>query len=174
VPSVDTLAAAAVIERQQGIQAGRYVVVPRTLVFVRNGDEVLLLRRSHERAVWPGCLNGVGGHVEAGESLAQSALREVAEETGLAVRDLELAGLLHVTDSSAPCGVLVAVFTAFADERATVASAEGDPCWIELDQVLDRDVVPDLVHIVPRLWRSGTQRPFLATATADGEVAFTV
>ncbi|MCM3700533.1 8-oxo-dGTP diphosphatase [Paenibacillus macerans] len=36
-----------------------------------------------------------GGHIEDGESIIDSTIREVKEETGLAISDLELCGIIH-------------------------------------------------------------------------------
>ena len=36
-----------------------------------------------------------GGHAEAGESLAESAIREVYEETGLRLKSIQACGLIH-------------------------------------------------------------------------------
>ena len=63
--------------------AGRYAAVPRTLTFLLRGDEVLLLRGAPGKGRWARRLNGIGGHVEPGESVLAGALREVREETGL-------------------------------------------------------------------------------------------
>jgi 8-oxo-dGTP diphosphatase len=122
------------------------------LVFVRHADRILLMKRSSDRAVWPGKLNGVGGHVEAGESLVGAARREVREETGLHVYNLRLAGLLHVTEPECGRGVLVVVFTADADSSVLVPSHEGCLAWVRREEALDLDLVPDLVRILPRLW----------------------
>lgn len=47
---------------------------------------VLLIRKN--RPAWQnGLLNGVGGHIEAGETPAAAMQREFAEEAGLAVED---------------------------------------------------------------------------------------
>jgi 8-oxo-dGTP diphosphatase len=154
----------------QAIQPGRYHVVPRTLVFVRHRDKVLMVRRAAGRGVWPGRYNGAGGHVEAGEGLADAARREVHEETGLAVHTLRLAGLLHVTDARASCGVLVSVFTAATDDPALRSSAEGAAEWVDLTAVPALDVVPDLAALLPRLWPAHPEGPFLAVATGDGQV----
>ena len=160
----------------QGVDTRRYVVVPRTLVFIRHAGDVLLLHRSQRRSVWPGRLNGVGGHVEAGESLSAAALREVAEETGLTVRDVRFEGLLHVTDLDAVSGVMVAVFSAHSDVRYTRASQEGRLMWVAIDRVLGgelgNDLVSDLACLLPRLWRGVAGAPFLATSPHTGEVVF--
>jgi len=156
----------------QGLGAGRYRVSVRTLVFVRHAGEVLLVRRAAGRAVWPGRYNGVGGHVEAGEGLAEAARREVAEETGLEVRSLRLAGLLHATEAGEAEGVLVAVFTAEADRRAARASAEGEPVWVAPEAVLGLPLVPDLPALWPRLWPEVPAPPFTARVAAHGGATF--
>jgi dATP pyrophosphohydrolase len=57
-------------------------------IFVRRGEEFLLLRRSERQG---GYWHGVAGGIEGGESPAEAATRELAEETGLqrAPTDLE-------------------------------------------------------------------------------------
>jgi 8-oxo-dGTP diphosphatase len=122
----------------------RYHVVPRTLCFVLNGDAVLVLQRAPHKRLFPGKINGVGGHVEPGEDLTASAAREIREETGLDVADLWLAGVVHVDgslgqadplpDSRMP-GVMVFVFTARASTREVHASDEGELHWVPLAEV---------------------------------------
>jgi 8-oxo-dGTP diphosphatase len=152
----------------EGLDAARYRVVPRTLVFLRHGERVLLLRRAPDRRVWPGRFNGLGGHVEAGEDLVASARREVLEEAGLAVAGLRLAGLLHVTDAAAPEGVLVLIFTAEAHQDEVVDSAEGSLHWVPLAEAERLDLVPDVQAFLPRLWPERPERPgqpFFALST---------
>ncbi|MHB1218638.1 MAG: NUDIX hydrolase [Alphaproteobacteria bacterium] len=63
-------------------------------VVVWRGDEVLLVRRA--RAPRKGDWSIPGGLQELGETVAETALREVREETGVTVR---LTGQLGVVDS---------------------------------------------------------------------------
>ena len=51
---------------------------------LRQGDRVLVQDRSDPD--WPG-ITFPGGHVEPGESLVRSVIREVCEETGLTIED---------------------------------------------------------------------------------------
>ena len=70
-------------EGEQFVSRGRYTVIPRTLVFLRNGDDILLLKGAPTKRLWAGRYNGLGGHVEADETIMAGALREVREEAGL-------------------------------------------------------------------------------------------
>jgi 8-oxo-dGTP diphosphatase len=148
----------------------RYPTVPRTLCFVLHGDDVLLIQRARHKRLFPGKVNGVGGHVEAGEDVAASAAREIFEETGLEVNDLWLAGVVHVDgrlgqadalpDGSMP-GVMVFVYTAQARSRDVRASEEGELIWAPLAQVHGLDWVdgdPRLLLAALEAQRAG--RPF--------------
>lgn len=118
-------------ERELYRAEGRYTVLPRTLVFLRHGDDVLLLRRGAERRVWAGRYNGLGGHIERGEDVAAAARREVAEEAGITtIDDLRLRAAINV--GAAPVGVLLFVFTGSVRSREVRGSPEGRPEWISL------------------------------------------
>ncbi len=52
-----------------------------TLAFIIKNDKVLLLNRNFNP--WKGCWNGVGGKIENNETIDDSMLREIREETGL-------------------------------------------------------------------------------------------
>ena len=105
-------------QSDQGVQksAHRYRAVPRTLSFITHGDEMLLLRGAPTKRLWPNKYNGVGGHVEAGEDIYTSALREMKEETGLEVTDARLRGVINI-DVGQETGIVVFVFTARATGR---------------------------------------------------------
>ena len=145
----------------QGVDkgTGRYQVVPRTLCFVTHGDEVLLLRGSAERRVWPNRYNGVGGHVERDENVRQAAIREIREETGLQVGDMRLRGVINVEVEAEGPGILLFAFTAEAENKTTRPSSEGALVWVAQDRVLDYDLVEDLPTLLPRVLSTPPDTP---------------
>ena len=62
------------------------------MVMIRRDDGMVLVQ---ERILhWKG-IAFPGGHVDPGESFERSAEREILEETGLTVKNLELCGIVH-------------------------------------------------------------------------------
>ncbi len=130
----------------------RYVVVPRTLVFLTQGERILLLRGAPDKKLWANRYNGLGGHIEPGEDPLCAALREVQEEAGIIPDRLQLKGLIHITRPEPP-GIMLFVFTGTASEDAVGASPEGQTEWADLAALSTLAVVEDLpellAHILP-------------------------
>ena len=61
----------------QGVNLDRYLLVPRTLIFLVKGDCILFLKGGPEKRLWSGMYNGLGGHVERGEDIISAAYREL-------------------------------------------------------------------------------------------------
>lgn len=154
--------------------AGRYTVVPRTLVFLEDDDHVLLLRGA-EHKWFAGMYNGIGGHVEADEDVYTAAAREVAEETGLTPEHLELAGIVHVLGERP--GVILFVFCAHASGTPH-STDEGVLSWVPVNEIAEYPLVPDLTWLLPRVLRRPSTPIFatlhvsadrLTIETAEGE-----
>ena len=137
------------------LNAGKsYTVIPRVLVFLTRGDEVLLLRGAPDKKLWAGKYNGLGGHIEPGETPHQAAIREVEEEAGLTLAALTLRAVVHVTLNFAP-GVLFFVFTGAAPPGELRASTEGAPVWVARSDVAKLPLVEDLPELLPRVLEPG-------------------
>ena len=83
----------------------RLLVSPRTLCCVFDSpqrERVLMIKWGPTKGKLAGMCNLLGGHVERGEDVLASAVREAAEESGLSeavlAKNAQLAGVVHVRD----------------------------------------------------------------------------
>jgi len=140
---------------EHGAEATAYTVIPRTLVFLTRGEAVLLLEGAPTKRRWAGKLNGLGGHVEAGETIWQAARREVKEECGLEVTSLALRAVIHITLPHPP-GIVIFVFVGTAPEdQVPQPSVEGIPRWVSLHALAGLPLVDDLPLLLPRVLAPG-------------------
>ena len=147
----------------------RYTVVPRTLIFLFDGDSVLLLKGAPTKKIWAGLYNGVGGHVEKGEDILSSARREVLEETGLQVEDLELAGIIMIDTEKEQC-ICGFVFRGSHCTGTPISSDEGELEWVSMHEFNRFPLVEDLPIILPRIWqKKDDEEPFYAIYSYDSK-----
>jgi 8-oxo-dGTP diphosphatase len=137
-------------EQGGALSNNRYKLVPRVLCFVMDGARVLLLRGAATKKIWPGVYNGLGGHVERGESIQAAAEREIFEEAGLPVRDLRLRGVVTI-DTGPTAGIGLFVFTAKPAGDRLTSSEEGTLEWVPLSGIQDLPLVPDVQVLLERL-----------------------
>ena len=119
-------------------------------------------------ACGPDACNGVGGHIEAGEDVHAAMLREIAEETGLAVHDLRLRGVVHADAGDPSVGILFFVFTAQAASKEIGASPDGTLEWWPVDRLPTTEMVEDLPVLLPKvLAMQPNDPPFFAAYRYD-------
>jgi 8-oxo-dGTP diphosphatase len=158
--------------RDQGVDpTGRYVAIVRTLCFLTNGGDVLLLERARTKKAFPGRVNGVGGHVERDEDPLHGAQREILEESGLHVplTDLTLRGVWSINVGGAT-GNLLFIFTASVPTKdGTLAEClEGTLMWVPIGEALKLNVADGLPELWPRLFNTEvSDRPFFAHIDYD-------
>lgn len=110
-------------------------------------NKVVLQYRSPERyKKWSGYAFP-GGHIEEGESIAESVIREVYEETGLTIADPKL---VAVKDWEPDEGGRYIVFcykaTRFSGQLRS--SEEGEVSWVEKDQLEKLDLSYDMLPLL--------------------------
>ena len=137
-------------EQGANLTEGRWLTIPRTLCFVTNGNDILLMKRAAHKRVFPNRYNGVGGHIERNEDPLTGAGREIKEETGLEVRDIRLRAVYNI-DANVTTGILLFVFTAISDSRILIPNDEGSLHWIPRETILYHNLVEDLPIILPRI-----------------------
>lgn len=137
----------------QGLNSGksRYQVIPRVLVFLRNKEDVLLLKGAPEKRIWANLYNGVGGHIEPGEDIYSAAIREVYEETKINPSKLELKAIANIDVGNASTGITIFVFVGWSQDREIVSSYEGDLHWFPVSDLPREELVEDLDWLLPRV-----------------------
>jgi 8-oxo-dGTP diphosphatase len=158
--------------KQQGADAtkNRWLTIPRTLSFVMNGNDILMMKRAPHKRVFPNQYNGLGGHIERDEDPLTSAIREIKEESGLDVHSVRLR-TVHNIDAGAETGIILFVYTAIADNRNVIIdSPEGQLEWIPRDKILDIDLVEDLPYLIPRILEmDDSEAPVYAHVSYDAD-----
>ena len=133
---------------KQILLPNRYLMVPRTLIFLRREDEILLIKGAEDKKIWPGLYNGIGGHVERGEDLISAANRELFEETGIAGANLQLRGIIFI-DVNENSGITMYVFDGVVETTNIKNSPEGTLEWINIKDLNNYPLVEDLYQLIP-------------------------
>ena len=92
---------------------------------------------------WSG-LTFPGGHVEPGETVVASVIREVQEETGLTVSNLQNCGYIQWYDPVKQSQYFVFLFKTSTYTGDLKGSAEGKVKWMTLDEMLAGKLAPNM------------------------------
>lgn len=120
----------------------------------------VLVQHRLPKSTNPWCgLTFPGGHVEAGESVVESAIREIREETGLAISHLRMCGIVEwetigkrvdgspaeVADNSK---YIVFMFRTSSWQGDLRSSAEGQMEWMTLDEMRAGRMAPHMEEYI--------------------------
>lgn len=135
-----------------GSAGGVARMIPSTLVYVRRDGRTLMLRkaRGHQRGKW----NGLGGKAEPGEMPEACAVREVREEAGLEVQELDYRGLIVFPRFDGLNDWYVWIYLARAEGEPR-AGTEGELAWIPDEEIETLDLHEGDRVFLPWLHRSG-------------------
>jgi len=136
------------MEYNTSVIQSRYQMVPRTLVFIERDEDILLIHKNKRDSYGFSKLNGLGGHIEKGEEPFEAAKREIFEESGLIVEEMNLVAIIFIEIGTNP-GILLFVFNAKYPGGALKKSDEGDLVWIKRTSIKETvDLVKDIQFLL--------------------------
>lgn len=119
-------------------------VILTNMCLVYKGDNILVQERT--KKTWPG-ITFPGGHVEKDESIVNSVIREIKEETNLEIVNPKLCGISHWTNL---CGARYITFCFKCNEFTgeIKSSSEGKVFWIKKDDLNNYPLAEDLLEMM--------------------------
>ena len=113
------------------------------IVLINKDDEVLLVHANNFKGNFYGL---VAGFVETGETLEEAVYREVMEETGIKIKNLNY----YASQSwPYPCGLMVGFYAEYESGEIHLQSSElGDGKWFHHNKL---PVIPEKLSIARRL-----------------------
>lgn len=118
-------------------------VVLTNMCMIRDGEKVLVQIRNDKR--WDGAVFP-GGHIEDGESITDSVIREVFEETGLTVLSPVLCGVKNFYNDDGD-RYIVFLFKSDKFTGTLRSSSEGEVFWIDERKLFELDTVPGMKEL---------------------------
>ena len=119
------------------------------MCMICDGKGNVLVQNKRNNPTWHGW-NFPGGHVEKGEYVTSSVIREVEEETGLKIENPKLCGIkeFHKMKDGKRYIVFLYVANRFSGELRS--SAEGDVFWYPLSELQQsKELVDGFEEMLP-------------------------
>jgi 8-oxo-dGTP diphosphatase len=127
-----------------------------TLCYIKADGKTLMIHRiKKENDMHHGKWNGLGGKLDAGETPEDCVIREVLEESGLAINEPQLKGILTFPKFSNDEDWYAFIFVAVKFKGELIDSSEGVLNWIDDEQLLDLDLWEGDRIFIPWLDRPG-------------------
>jgi 8-oxo-dGTP diphosphatase len=116
------------------------------------GSEILLVKRSDDRVLYPGVWDVVGGHCEADETPADTLARELGEELGVEPLACDQVGVLDEPQPGKYGAARYHIFvvTAWSGVPRLRNAEHSELRWVTLDEALTLPLAhPDYVRLFP-------------------------
>ncbi|GKU23899.1 8-oxo-dGTP diphosphatase [Clostridium folliculivorans] len=103
---------------------------------------------------WKG-ISFPGGHIEDGESIVESTIREIREETGLTVYDLEACGVIYWYNDETKEKYFVFNFrTDNFSGNLIEKTDEGEVFWVDKDSLQELDLAEGFKERLPMFFEN--------------------
>jgi 8-oxo-dGTP diphosphatase len=138
------------MEYNTSVIQSKYQLVPRTLIFIERDEDILLIHKNKRDSYGFSKLNGLGGHIEKGEEPYEAAKREIFEESGITVEEMNLVAIIFIEIGTNP-GIILFVFKAKYSGGTLKKSDEGDLVWMKRTSIKDTVNLVKDIHFLLEL-----------------------
>ena len=114
-----------------------------TICLVYQDTKILMQNRT--KSDWKGYALP-GGHIEPNESVVESVIREVKEETGLEIKNPTLCGIKQFPIENGR--YMIFLFKTNEFSGTLVSSEEGEMSWVERSDISKLDTVADFNELL--------------------------
>lgn len=118
-----------------------------TLCLIHQHPKILLGMK--KRGFGAGRWNGFGGKVSSEETIEDAAKREIREETGIKVTNLDKAGIIDFEFKGNPEILQVHIFRSDNFLGEPTESEEMKPQWFHIDEIPFNEMWPDDIYWMP-------------------------
>ncbi|MFA5431555.1 MAG: 8-oxo-dGTP diphosphatase [Candidatus Paceibacterota bacterium] len=124
-------------------------LTPKILTLCLIKKEGMVLLGMKKRGFGEGRWNGFGGKVEEGETIINAAIREMREESGLRIEELEEKGLINFHFLDTGKLLEVHVFNVIKYSGDMIETEEMSPKWFNLDEIPFESMWADDIYWFP-------------------------
>jgi len=118
-----------------------------TLCIIHQHPRILLGMK--KRGFGAGRWNGFGGKIKTGESIEDATKREMQEESGVEIENLDKVGIMEFEFKGNPEIIEVHVFKSENFEGEIIESEEMKPQWFHVDEIPFKEMWPDDLYWMP-------------------------
>ncbi len=136
------------------------------MCMIYDGDRVLVQDRKNSN--WQG-IAFPGGHVEPEESFVRSTVREVKEETGLDIWNLQLCGVKQFTNREKDYRYVVFLYKTNCFSGELKSSEEGEIFWIDRKDLLQYKMANKFEEMLEIFENDGLTEHFYWQEAVGGE-----
>lgn len=116
------------------------------MCMIENGKQVLVQNRLNPN--WPG-ITFPGGHVESAESLVDAVIREIKEETGLTLHQVQLCGIKQFYLADKATRYLVFLYRSNDFSGEIQSSKEGEVFWLNREELMQQPLAEGFDTMLP-------------------------
>lgn len=122
--------------------------------FVKKGGKYLMLHRNPAKKIMPDVWMAPGGHREFNEGLYECARREIFEETGLKIKNIQIkaTGNVYLKDLNEEL-FFHDLVADYAGGKLTQSPSDGRLAWLTPKEIAKLDnLLSELQHILPYIF----------------------